>query len=269
MAYHLVVADLDGTARSRRFGITPGVRRAIAESRARGVRVCIATGRMWRSAAPWVQSLGANAPVILYNGGRLFDFDGGRILFDRRLPAESTRQALTVIRRDPAVQPHLFLNDHVYVERRHPLTEAYTEEDGLEYDVVSAFEPLLNDDAHKILVAGDPERLEALGGAAHRAGLSAHVVRSEETKLEFLPPGVSKRTALHVLLEALGVEARAVIAVGDGWNDLEMIEAAGLGIAMGDAPEGVRARADHVCGTADDEGFREVLERFVLGRARS
>ena len=80
MAYRLVIADLDGTARSRRFGVTPGVRQAIADARASGVRVCVATGRMWRSAAPWVQSLGTDAPVILYNGGRVFDFDGDHII---------------------------------------------------------------------------------------------------------------------------------------------------------------------------------------------
>ncbi|PYM92199.1 MAG: Cof-type HAD-IIB family hydrolase [Candidatus Rokuibacteriota bacterium] len=265
MAYRLVVADLDGTARSRRFGVTPGVRRAVAAARASGVRVCVATGRMWRSAAPWVHRLGADAPVILYNGGQLFDFDRGRVLHDRRLPADSARQALAVIRRHPEVQPHLFLNDRVYVERRHPLTDAYAEDDGLEYEVVTAFEPLLTEDPHKVLVTGEPEKLEILGSAAKGTGLSARVVRSEATKLEFLPPGVSKATALRVMLEALGVEAEEVIAVGDNWNDLELIEAAGLGVAMGDAPEGVRARADHVCGTADEEGFRQVLERFILG----
>jgi Cof subfamily protein (haloacid dehalogenase superfamily) len=267
MAYRLVVADLDGTARSRRFGVTPGVRRAIANARARGVRVCVATGRMWRSAAPWVQSLGADAPVILYNGGRVFDFAGGRILYDRRLPAEATRQALAVIRRDPNVQPHLFLNDHVYVERRHPMTDAYAEDDGLGYDVVAAFEPLLTADPHKILVTGESGKLEVLGTVARQAGLAAHVVQSEPTKLEFLPPGVSKGTALREMLDQLRIETAEVIAVGDNWNDVEMIEAAGLGVAMADAPEGVRARADHVCGTADEEGFRDVLERFVLGHA--
>jgi Cof subfamily protein (haloacid dehalogenase superfamily) len=264
MAYRLVVADLDGTARSRRFGVTPGVRRAIADVRASGIRVCVATGRMWRSAAPWVQSLGADTPVILYNGGRVFDFDGGRILYERRLAAEFTRQALSVIRRDPDVQPHLFLNDRVYVERRHPMTEAYAEDDGLDYEVVTAFEPLLTDDPHKILVLGAPGKLEALSSAARQAKLAARAVQSEPTKLEFLPPGISKGTALCAMLEALGVEAGEVVAVGDNWNDLEMIEAAGLGVAMADAPEGVRARADHVCGTADEEGFRDVLERFVL-----
>src|SRR5215475_11657541 len=100
MAYRLVVADLDGTARSRRFGVTPGVRRAVAEARARGVRVCVATGRMWRSAAPWIHGLGADTPVILYNGARVFDFDSGRILHDLKLPAELARQALAVVRRE-------------------------------------------------------------------------------------------------------------------------------------------------------------------------
>jgi len=264
MAYRLVVADLDGTARSRRFGVTPGVRRAIADVRASGIRVCVATGRMWRSAAPWVQSLGADTPVILYNGGRVFDFDGGRILYERRLAAEFTRQALAVIRRDPDVQPHLFLNDRVYVERRHPMTEAYAEDDGLGYEVVTAFEPLLTDDPHKILVLGAPGKLEALSSAARQARLSARAVQSEPTKLEFLPPGISKGTALRAMLEALEVEAGEVVAVGNNWNDLEMIEAAGLGVAMADAAEGVPARADPVCGTADEEGFRDMLERFVL-----
>src|SRR5712691_6017476 len=188
----------------------------------------------------------------------------GRILYERRLAAEFTRQALAVIRRDPDVQPHLFLNDRVYVERHHPMTEAYAEDDGIGYEVVTAFEPLLTDDPHKILVLGAPGRLEALSSAVRQAKLSARAVQSEPTKLEFLPPGISKGTALRAMLEALGVGVGEVVAVGDNWNDLEMIEAAGLGVAMADAPEEVRARADHVCGTADAEGFRDVLERFVL-----
>src|SRR5437867_468486 len=101
MRYRLVVADLDGTVRSRALGITPGIRAAVAAAQARGVRVCLATGRMWPSAAPWVKRLGADPPVILYNGGRLFDFARERILFDRRLDRALAREALAVIRREP------------------------------------------------------------------------------------------------------------------------------------------------------------------------
>ena len=265
MAYRLVVADLDGTARSRRFGITPGVRAAVTAARAQGTRVCVATGRMWASAAPWIEELGADTPVILYNGSRVFDFQAGRVLHERRLASAAARQALAVIRRDPELQSHLFLDDRVYVERCHPLSDAYAADDGITCEVVGTFEPLLTGDPHKILVVGPPPRVEALQSAVRDAGLAVHAVQSEPTYLEFLPPGISKGSALFAMLEALGIEARDVIAIGDNWNDLEMIEAAGLGVAMGDAPEGVRARADYVCAGADDDGMREVLERFVLG----
>lgn len=265
MRYRLVVADLDGTARSRRLGITPGVRAAVAAARARGVRVCVATGRMWRSAAPHVAALGADPPVILYNGVLLYDFAAGRVLEERRLPRASARAVLALARRDPAVQPHLFLDDRVHVGRRHPLTDAYVADDGLDYQVVPSFEAVLEaGDPHKLLLIGAPERVVALQAAIRTAGVPVHAVRSEPTYLEILPPGVSKGTALRAMMAALGVAREAVIAVGDSWNDLEMIEAAGLGVAMEDAPPAVRARARHVCGTSEADGFREVLERFVL-----
>src|SRR5581483_9208917 len=109
VTFKLLVVDLDGTARSRAFGITPGVRAAVAAARARGVRVTVATGRMWRSAAPWVAELGADPPVILYNGGQVFDFSTGRMLYARRLPREAARAALALVARDPALQPHVYL----------------------------------------------------------------------------------------------------------------------------------------------------------------
>jgi Cof subfamily protein (haloacid dehalogenase superfamily) len=263
--FRLVVLDLDGTARSRRLGITPGVRAAIAAARARGVRVCVATGRMWRSAEPWVRALGVDPPVILYNGGQVLDFASGRTLYERRLPEATARSALELVRRDPEVQPHLYVDDRVLVERPHPLTDAYTADDGLRADVVPSFEPFLAADPHKVLIIGPRGRVEALQRAVRDAVLPVHAVQSEPVYLEILPPGVSKGEALRAMLDALGLAPAETIAVGDNWNDAEMIEAAGLGVAMGHAPEDLRARADYVCGTADEEGVREVIERFVLG----
>jgi Cof subfamily protein (haloacid dehalogenase superfamily) len=264
--YRLVVADLDGTARSRTLGVTCGVRAAVAAAQARGVRVCVATGRMWRSAERWVRCLGAQPPAILYNGGQVYDFETGRVLSDRRLSADATRRTLGLVRGDPTVQPHLFVNDRVYVERAHPLTDAYLMDDGLTCEVVASFEPWIEAEPHKLLVIGGPARVETLAGIIRAHRIPVHAVQSEPTYLEILPAGTSKGAALCVLLDALSVDVREVVAVGDNWNDLEMIEAAGLGVAMGHAPEGVRARADHVCGTAEEEGLRQVIERFVLER---
>ena len=124
-------------------------------------------------------------------------------------------------------------------------------------------------DPHKVLIIGARERVEALQRTVRQAGLPVHAVQSEPVYLEILPPGVSKGEALRAMVEALGTSTPSeTIAIGDNWNDVEMIEAAGLGVAMGHAPEGVRASADYVCGTAEEEGVREVIERFVLGPGR-
>jgi Cof subfamily protein (haloacid dehalogenase superfamily) len=262
--YRLVVMDLDGTARSRRLGITTGVRDAIASARARGVRVCVATGRMWQSAVPWVRDLGVDSPVILYNGGQVLDFDSGRTLYERRLPAAAARAALQLIRRDAEVQPHLYVDGRVMVERPHPLTDAYTADDGLTAEVVPSFEPFLVVDPYKILVIGPRERIENLQRTVLGSGLPVHAVQSEPVYLEILPPDVSKGEALRAMLRVLQLDAQETIAIGDNWNDVEMIEVAGLGVAMGHAPAGVRAKADYVCGTVEEEGVREVIERFVL-----
>lgn len=263
--YRLLVVDLDGTVRSRVHGITPGVRAAVAVARARGVRVCVATGRMWRSAQPWVEALGADPPAILYNGGQVLDFASGRTLYERRLPRDAARTALALVRRDPGVKPLLYMQDRVYAEHDDPLLDAYAVDDGLTYEVVPAFESVLTEDPHKILVIGARDQIATLQLTVRAARLPVHDVQSEPVYLELLPPNVSKGTALTALLHALDVSAAETIAVGDNWNDVEMIEAAGLGVAMGHAPEGVRARADYVCGTAEDEGVREVIERFLIG----
>jgi Cof subfamily protein (haloacid dehalogenase superfamily) len=265
MTYRLVAVDLDGTARSRLRGITPGVRAAVAAARAQGVRVCVATGRMWRSAEPWIRALGVDPPVILYNGGQVLDFEAGRTLYERRLPGAAARAALELVRGDPDLQPHLYVDDRVLVERPHPLTDAYTADDGLTAEVVPSFEPLLAVDPHKILVIGSRERVAALQRAVLDSGLPVHAVQSEPVYLEILPPGVSKGEALRAVCSALRLVPAEAIAIGDNWNDVEMIEVAGLGVAMGNAPEGVRAKADYVCGTVEEEGVREVIERFVLG----
>jgi Cof subfamily protein (haloacid dehalogenase superfamily) len=264
VSYRVLLVDLDGTVRSRSLGITEGVRAAVAAARARGVRVCVATGRMWRSAEPWVRTLGADSPAILYNGGQVLDFTADRILYERRLPREAALAALAVIRRATEVQPLLYIRDRVYAERHNPRLDAYAVDDGLTYDVGPPFETLLRDEPHKILAIGSRERIQLLQQDVRAARLPVHDVQSEPEYLEILPPGISKGTAMDAMLAALGVSAKEVVAVGDNWNDLEMIEGAGLGVAMGHAPQGVRERADYVCGTAEQEGVREVIERFLL-----
>lgn len=264
MNYRLLVADIDGTLVTSDREITPGVLRAVREAQARGVKVCLATGRMWPSAAPYFQRLGADPPAILYNGGLVYDFSTDTVF--RRVPLayEHARIVLELLYEFPQVQPHLFVDDRVYTGRVNEFTERYRRKDGLQVQEVGDLVAFLPPTPMKILIIGQSPDLVRAYDRIKALPMDINAVFSEETYLEILPAGSSKGSALEFLVQRLGIPLKAVIAVGDNLNDLEMIRLAGLGVAMGNAPEALRAQADYVTATNDEEGLREVIERFIL-----
>jgi Cof subfamily protein (haloacid dehalogenase superfamily) len=268
MRYRLLVADIDGTLVNAAREITPQVHEAVARARARGVRVCLATGRIWPSARRFVEGLGADPPAILYNGGLIYDFTRDEVWLRTSLPREQAIDALRIIRRHPAAQPHLYVDDRVYIPTMTEATAHYQRKDSLWAEPVGDLADWLAADAArvpmKILIIGQRPVLEAIAGELATLPYPINTVYSDAEYLEVLPPGVNKGAALAALARRLGIEREAIIAVGDNLNDLEMIEYAGLGVAMVNAPAALRARADVVAPSNDDHGLREVIERFIL-----
>ena len=260
----MIVADIDGTLVTGERQITPGVREAVRASQARGVRVCLATGRMWLSAEPYFRRLGADPPAILYNGGLVFDFTTQTVLRRVHLDYDQARAVLETLRAIPEVQPHLYVDNRVYTGQANPITDRYRRKDGLQVDEVGDLVAFLPRNPMKILIIGARPDLERAAGVIRRLPLPINLVFSEETYMEIIPIGSSKGVALQFVAEHLGIPLGAVIAVGDNLNDLEMIQLAGLGVAMGNAPDELKAHADFVTATNEHEGLRHVIERFIL-----
>ena len=270
-AFRLLVADIDGTLVNAAREITTPVQEAVARAQVRGVRVCLATGRIWPSARRFVEGLGADPPAILYNGGLVYDFTRDEVWFRTPLPRQQAKDVLRIIRRHPAVQPHLYVDDRVYISAMNEATAIYQRKDSLRAEQVGNLADWLEADPQripmKILTIGERPALEAIVREIDALPYQVNHVYSEAIYLEVLPPGVNKGTALAAMATRLGIEPGAIIAVGDNLNDLEMIEYAGLGVAMANAPEALRARADVVAPSNDDHGLREVIERFILSPA--
>jgi hypothetical protein len=264
MAYRLLVSDIDGTLVNGQRDITPRVRGAVAAARARGVRVCLATGRIWPSARQYVEALGADSPAILYNGGLVYDFAGGTTWMRVPLPRRHALDVLRILRRHVDVQPHLYIEDRVYVPRAAEVTRVYQSKDGIPVEIAPDLEALLSVDPMKILMIGERPALDAVAAELEALPYAINYVFSESIYLEVLPPNVNKGVALRTVVGRLGVAREDVIAVGDNLNDLAMIEYAGLGVAMGNAPEALRARADVVAPSNEEHGLAEVIERFIL-----
>jgi Cof subfamily protein (haloacid dehalogenase superfamily) len=270
MGYRLLVADIDGTLLNAAREITPPVLAAVRAAQEAGVLVCLATGRIWPSARRFVEGLGADPPVILYNGGMVYDFVRDEIWRRTPLPERHAADVLRILRHHPTVQPHLYVDDKVYVPRMSEATLAYQRKDSLQAEVAGDLADWLEADPGrvpmKILTIGERPALEAVAREVEALPYYVNYVFSEIDYLEILPPGVSKGAALQAATRRLGIEPEAVIAVGDNLNDLSMIEYAGLGVAVANAPEALRARADFVAPSNDDHGLQHVIERFVLAR---
>lgn len=264
MNTRLLAVDLDGTLLTSTRSIPAGVVEAVAAAQARGVRVTVATGRIWPSAEPYVLGVGADPPTILYNGGMVYDFRTGAIL--RRVPLayDHARAVLELLRNFPQVQPHLYVGDQVYIGRSNALSDYYKQKNGISVAEVGDLLAFLPADPMKILIVGERDALVVVHDAIAALPLPIHTVYSEETYLEVLPPGSSKGAALEFMAQTLRIPPSAIVAVGDNLNDLEMIQFAGVGVAMGNADEVLQRHAEYVTRTNDEEGVRDVIERFIL-----
>ncbi|MDQ7844423.1 MAG: Cof-type HAD-IIB family hydrolase [Armatimonadota bacterium] len=265
MGFRLLVADIDGTLVTGDRRITPKVRAAVRGAQEAGVRVCLATGRMWRSAEPYVLALGADPPAILYNGGLVYDFRTGTEWRRLHLEQAHARAVLEILRHFPEVQPHLYVGDQVYTGRMNEITERYQRKDGLQVTAVGDLLAFLPPDPMKILIIGPRPSLEQVARAVAALPAAINTVFSEDTYLEILPTGSSKGDALRFVAARLGVPLAETIAVGDNLNDLEMIRIAGVGVAMGNAPAELKAHAGYIAPSNDEEGLADVIDRFVLG----
>ena len=159
----------------------------------------------------------------------------------------------------------VYVGNTIYLEEQRYEDEFYDLWFGLPRRLVPDVTVALPHDPVKFLIVGEPDELDAIQpDLAARFAERLDVVRSHSLFLEGVPLGASKGNALARLAVLFDVPRTQVIAVGDSQNDVSMIEWAGLGVAMGQAPQAVKQAADWVAPTVEEDGVAEVFRRFVL-----
>jgi Cof subfamily protein (haloacid dehalogenase superfamily) len=265
--YRLIVLDVDGTLVGADRRIPASTLGALRAARERGIRVTLATGRMYASARPFAETIEADAPLILYNGARIENWPNRTVLMATALARPDARRALLLLREFP-LHVNLYVGERLFIERVTPAAEASMRKDGVEAHPVGDLVVFLDgvpEEPIKLLIIGSGEVLEAFAQRFRpdEDAYGPELVRSEEEYLEVLPRGVSKGRALLRLCEHLGIEPALVAAFGDNRNDADMLARAGLGVAMATAPPEVRAAARLVA-PPGEEGLARVLWEHVL-----
>lgn len=264
-AIRLLALDLDGTIVSGEDGVTPRVRTAIRRAQEQGVAVTIATGRMFRSARRFARDLEITAPIICYQGALVRDPTSGDTLHSRVLPVAP---ALDVVAYAKTRRWHInaYVDDELYMEAATPEGRFYAETSDVPIRLIPDLATAVHRGTTKLVVVADETDVPAIvGDLDERFRSVLDITRSHPRFAEAIGQDVSKGEALHLLARALRIPPQATMAIGDNLNDLDLVTAAGVGVAMGDGDPRVRAAADWVTGTYADDGAALAIERFVLG----
>lgn len=268
----LLVVDIDGTIAGLSNTIREPVKQAILAAESRGVKVAVATGRMYRSALRFHRDIGSTLPLICYQGAWIQDHATQKRLRHLPLSKQTALQLLDYFE-EPHLRPllsiHFYIDDQLYVPEITAATRIYAERSGIEPMVIKDLRRDLPGEPTKVLaLCENPGVLDGLLSSMRLRYTPAelYLTRSVATFFEATHPVANKGDAVQYLAEELlGLQAANVMAIGDNFNDVEMIAYAGVGVAMGNAPDGVKAGADWVAPDVEEDGVAAAIEQFVLG----
>lgn len=266
----LVALDIDGTLIADDLLIGADTRAAVKAAMERGVQVSLVTGRMVSSALRFARELGLTAPIVGYQGGLIRSMPEpgsarlGRLLVHSPIRAEVAREIVEWTRAR-ALDPHLNHLERFILRADDPNADDYSAFMGARAELVADLAGSIRHPITKVLAVGEPPLPTELASLAqaHFAG-RADVTISHPKFLEFVAPGVSKGRAVRWLARRLGVALGATLAIGDQWNDLEMLAEVGHGVAMPTAPLPVQAVARYIAPPLANEGVARMIEALVL-----
>jgi Cof subfamily protein (haloacid dehalogenase superfamily) len=261
----LLAVDLDGTLVEPRKPVRQAVVDAVNRAQAAGVRATIVTGRMYVGAKPFADVLSLDGPIVLYQGAVLADARTGRFEREVSLP-NAVALRIYAAAKERGLHVQFYRDDKFYVENDNAYAQLYARTSGTSPVVVPSLPAeFAGRDSTKVNVVTDPARTPDVLALMERVcGPDAYVTRSNPEFVEMLNPAVDKGVALRLVAEHFGIPMDRVMAIGDSYNDLPLLRAAGFSVAMGSAPEELKAEADAVVGDVEHDGVAEAIERFVL-----
>ena len=273
MKYKLLVLDVDGTLLNDAKEITKRTLSALLKIQQMGVRVVLASGRPSYGLMKVAKTLelgNYGGFILSYNGCQIINAQNGEILFERRINPEMLPYLEKKARKNGfalfTYHDNLILTNNS--DDEHVLDEAELNDlvviEEEEFSTAIDFAPckcMLVSDDEAALVALEEHWKKRLSGVLD-------VFRSEPFFLEVVPCSVDKANTLGALLEHLGVKREEVMAIGDGTCDVAMLQLAGMGVAMGQAPDSVKACANYITASNEEDGVAAAVEKMILAEVR-
>ncbi len=268
MPVKLIALDLDGTLNNDRKQITPRTLAALMEVQRRGVRLALASARpspgLFKE-RDILQMQNFGGILMSYNGGRITDAASGQVLFETAMDLQQAKQVLHRLEALP-VTPILDDGKQFFVTDTNGYKVAYEcENNHMTCRQVDDLAGFLDFSPVKILMSVLPEQLkEVRERIAANLPEELSVVQTAPFYLEVIPSTINKGQGIRDICRVLGIHSSDVIAFGDAENDIPMLRQAGIGVAMGNAADAVKAAADYITGSNNEDGIAAALEKLLM-----
>ncbi len=265
MNYRLVAIDMDGTFLNENHIVSNANIEAVKRAIEQGVKVVVATGRDKKGIKPLMEYINFNNHFILYNGSMIYDSNVDEYI---------ERYDMDYSEAEKVYNHGVELNTTVVVwaddlhytnSRDSDIIRYYEKLNNEEFIEINSLKDIKHLKIQKVLYSDNADRmLEVLKDLENHVFEGCQYELSFPLAIEFYNKNCSKGSSVKKYAKTLGIEPEEIIAIGDSMNDLSMIKMAGLGVAMGNASDLIKAEADFVTKTNSEDGVAYVIEKFIL-----
>ncbi|MGO4107223.1 Cof-type HAD-IIB family hydrolase [Paenibacillus sp. YAF4_2] len=261
LQYDLIALDVDGTLLTDDHQLTSKTREAVREAAERGAGIVLCTGRAPVSVFPVLEELGLNGIIITHNGGATINSDTRTIIHQYEIAPQQLEPYLAYCRTN---QVHFDLNTAFSM-----MVESMTPELEDMYSKFHAAPSILERGTQlpeglvKFTIFGDKEEMDRVQKDWEQWPPSLLTIRSGDFFIDVHHPEASKGRALQQFALSQGIDRSRILAIGNYFNDISMLEFAGCGIAMGNSPDGVKEAADVIARSNAEDGVAHALREFA------
>ena len=262
--YKLIAIDIDDTLLNNSIEISNRVRIAIEKAIEAGVKIVLCTGRTIKGAERFYDQLGLDTLFITAGGAEIYDADKKRV-FENEVEPSLVKKVLAYAY-ERGIHAQVYIDGELIYKERNKYSELYEGPYGhpgkpipdlMEIEIKTP----------KVLYIVDEDKADAIQQDVEKKFTSLSIKRSKPIYIEFWTPGVSKGMALEFAAKYYSIDLKDTIAIGDSQIDAPMIEAAGLGVAVENAPDSLKQVADITCPSNEDDGVAYVIEKYILEAA--
>lgn len=261
----MIATDIDGTILKWSYDFNPEIKKCIKELQQKGIKVVLVTGRMHCAALGIAKELGIDTPIVSYQGGMVKEIcNCNDVLYRKDMNPDRAFEIITWARENN-VHINLYMDDVLYVEEDTETVRKYTDARFIDYKVCS-FDDIKIENVNKILAIdfADADRVTGWVNELSSKYSDLYIIKSTPYFCEIANKDATKGCAVEFLQKKWGLKKEEILAIGDQDNDIELLRAGGIKVAMGNATDELKACADYITDTVENDGWLKAVKKFCF-----